>query len=345
MKAIGYSDSLPIDDPRALFDFEAPTPAPGPYDLLVRVAAVSVNPVDTKVRVRRTGTDDAPVILGWDAAGVVEAVGTAVSLFRPGDAVYYAGDLQRPGTNAQYHLVDERIAAAKPASLDFPAAAALPLTALTAWEMLFDRLKLSLPAADGSRQRGRLLIVGGAGGVGSIAIQLARRLTDMTVIATASRPQSIAWVRELGAHHAVDHSKPLDEEIAALGLDGGLDGGVDAIFSTNATDHHWPALVRALAPQGRVGLIDDPDAFDVRLLKGKSASLHWELMFTRSMFQTADMIRQHEILTEVARLVDTGSLRTTLTEVLGPIDAATLRRAHALIESGRSIGKLVLAGF
>ncbi|MBS7541312.1 zinc-binding alcohol dehydrogenase family protein [Ancylobacter lacus] len=336
MKAIGYTRSLPIADASSLVDLDLPDPTPGPRDLLVRVHAISVNPVDTKVRLRRQGTEDAPVVLGWDAAGVVEAVGAEVSLFRPGDAVFYAGDLNRPGTNAELHVVDERLVGPKPASLGFAEAAALPLTSLTAWEGLFDRLEL--PAGGGAGRS--LLVVGAAGGVGSLVVQLARQLTAVTVIGTASRPQSREWVEALGAHAVIDHGRPLSEELAKAGL-----GEVDYVYSLTATEQHWPEIVKAARPQGRIALIDDPKTLDALALKGKSLSLHWELMFTRSLFQTPDMIRQHEILAELSRLVDAGRLRTTLGERAGTINAANLRRAHAALESGRTIGKIVLEGW
>ena len=335
MKAIGFRRPLPITEPEALVEVELPRPVPGPRDLLVRVAAVSVNPVDTKVR-RSADPGGEVRVLGFDAAGVVEAVGAEVTLFRPGEAVFYAGAIDRAGSNAEHQLVDERIVGAKPRSLDFAAAAALPLTSLTAWEMLFDRLAIRRDASAGRT----LLIIGAAGGVGSMAVQLARRLTDLTVIGTASRPETAAWVRELGAHHTLDHGRPMPPQLQELGI-----AGVDYLFSTTMTDRHFPAIVEMMAPQGRFGLIDDPETIDVRLLKRKSVSLHWELMFTRSLFQTPDMARQHEILDEVARLVDDGTLRTTLAEQLGRIDAENLTRAHAMVESGRTRGKIVLAGF
>ncbi len=341
MKAIGYRKSLPIADIDSLVDVEIDRPVPVGRDLLVRVEAVSINPVDTKLRRNAAPADGALRVLGFDAAGVVEAVGPDATLFRPGDAVFYAGSIDRPGTNAEFHLVDERIVGARPASLSVAEAAALPLTAITAWEMLFHRLALPRDASDRKGGEGRsLLIVGGAGGVGSIAIQLARRLTGVRVLATASRPETADWVRELGAHDVIDHSRPMADQVKALGV-----AGVDYVFSTTATDRHFLDLVELVAPQGRIGLIDDPEPIDIRLLKRKSVSLHWELMFTRPLYQTADMIAQHELLNEVSRLVDAGTLRTTLTETLGRIDAATLRKAHALIESGKARGKVVLEGF
>ncbi|WP_029349374.1 zinc-binding alcohol dehydrogenase family protein [Bosea sp. 117] len=335
MKAVGYIESLPISDERSLFDFETPVPSPGPRDLLVKIAAISVNPVDTKVRLRRQGTPDAPVILGWDAAGIVEAVGAEVTLFKPGDEVFYAGNINRPGTNAEYNLVDERIVGAKPKTLGFAEAAALPLTSITAWEGLFDRLQVPKKGAGG-----KLLVVGASGGVGSLVTQFARQLTDLTVIGTASRPESRKWVEELGAHAVIDHSKPLSEELARAGL-----GEVDYVYSLTQTDTHWAEIIKAVRPQGRIALIDDPKSLDALALKGKSLSLHWELMFTRSMFGTPDMIAQHELLSEVSRLVDAGTVRTTLGANYGTINAANLRRAHAAIESGRSIGKIVLEGW
>lgn len=337
MKAIGYAASLPITDTQALYAFDAPMPVPGAHDLLVQVKAISVNPVDTKVRMRRQGSEAEPVILGWDAAGVVEAVGEAVTLFRPGDEVYYAGSLTRPGTNAELHAVDERIVALKPKSLGFAEAAALPLTAITAWEGLFDRLRLPVTnAGDG----GVLLITGAAGGVGSIAVQLARRLTSFTVIGTASRPQTADWVKQLGAHHVIDHSRPLSQEVKALGLP-----GADAIFSLTRTDLHWAEIAAVMQPQGAVCVIDDPGPLDIGLLKLKAGAFHWEFMFARSMFGTPDMAAQHRLLTEVAKMVDEGLLRTTLGSHLGPITPENLRTAHGLLESGSTIGKVVLEGW
>ena len=337
MKAVGYQKSLPVTDAKSLVDVELPKPVPGGRDLLVRVQAVSVNPVDTKKRMRAEPPAGEWRVLGWDAVGIVEAAGPDVKLFKAGDPVFYAGTLNRPGTNSEYHLVDERIVGPKPKSLSNAEAVALPLTAITAWEMLFDRLdvKRAVPGAANA-----ILIIGGAGGVGSIAIQLARALTDLTVIATASRPETAAWVKQLGAHHVVDHGKPLAAEVAMLGL-----GAPAFVFSTTQTDRHFDQIVEVIAPQGRFGLIDDPDLVDMRKLKRKSASLHWEFMFTRSMFETADVLEQNKLLTEVSRLVDAGKIKTTLGETYGKINAANLRRAHALIESGKAKGKIVLEGF
>lgn len=337
MKAIGFYSSLPITDAASLVDIEIPKPELRPHDLLVRVGAVSVNPVDVKVRARTTPPEGTAHILGFDAVGVVQAVGPQVTLFRPGDEVFYAGSIDRPGTNGEYHAVDERIVGRKPATLSDAEAAALPLTAITAWELLFDRLRVPY----GSKtQEGAILIVNGAGGVGSILTQLARRLTGLTVIATASRPETIAWCKAMGAHHVIDHRAPLDEGLKGVGIP-----EVQYVASLTATDRHLPAITRALAPQGALALIDDPQTLDIVPLKRKSLSVHWELMFTRPLFGTPDLIRQHQLLNEVADLVDAGLLRTTLCEQIGPITAANLRTAHALVESGRSIGKAVLAGF
>ena len=337
MKAIAYHHSLPITDPAALLDIELPTPVASGRDLLVEIKAVSVNPVDTKVRKNRAPKEGQPEVLGWDAAGVVAAVGPEVTLFKVGDKVWYAGAINRPGSNSEFQLVDERIVGHMPASLDFAAAAALPLTAITAWELLFERLQISRDAQAPARS---LLVIGAAGGVGSVLVQLARQLTGVTIIGTASRPETADWVRELGAHHVIDHSQPLAEEIKRLGLP-----PVDYVISLNQSDRHFDQIVELIAPQGKFALIDDPEEIDVRKLKGKSVSLHWELMFTRSLFQTPDMIKQHELLDELAQLVDAGTIKTTLAERFGKIDAANLKRAHALLESNTARGKIVLEGF
>ena len=337
MKAIAYYASLPITDPQSLQDIELPAPQPGPRDLLVEVKAISVNPVDTKVRLNMPPEGGNPKVLGWDVAGVVQAVGTDVSLFKPGDRVYYAGSIARAGGNSELHTVDERIVGRMPASLGFAEAAALPLTAITAWELLFERLQVQPGHVDAGQS---LLIVGAAGGVGSILTQLASQLTGLTVIASASRPETQAWARELGADHVLDHSQPLSAELKRLGL-----GPVTHVASLTQTDQHLAELVEALAPQGRLALIDDPKALDVGLLKRKSLSLHWEFMYTRSLYETPDMIEQHHLLNRVAELIDAGTLRTTVGEHFGRIDAANLQRAHALLESGKARGKIVLEGF
>ena len=337
MKAVAYLQSLPAEHADALLDIELPEPVAGPRDLLVEVRAISVNPVDTKVRRNTQPEAGQPKVLGWDVAGVVVAVGSETSLFQVGDEVFYAGSIARAGGNSERHLVDERIVGRKPRSLGFAEAAALPLTAITAWELLFERLQL----VEGQGADQQLLIVGAAGGVGSIMLQLARQLTDVTLIATASRPETQAWVREMGAHHVIDHSKPLHEELQRAGF-----ASVSHVASLTQTDRHFDQLVEALAPQGRLALIDDPEQpLDVMKLKRKSLSLHWELMFTRSLFETPDMIEQHRLLQRVSELVDQGVLRTTLGEHFGVINAANLRCAHALLESGKAKGKIVLEGF
>jgi zinc-binding alcohol dehydrogenase family protein len=337
MKAVGYKTTGPIDREDALQDITLEKPVAEGRDLLVKINAVSVNPVDTKMRVRQEPEPGDWGVLGYDAAGVVEAVGPEVENFKPGDAVFYAGAINRPGTNSEYHLVDERIVGRKPASLSDAEAAALPLTAITAWEMLFDRLDVKRPTAQGGNT---ILIIGGAGGVGSITIQLLRALTDLTVIATASRSETQGWVRECGAHHVIDHRQPLAPQVKALGL-----SAPGFVFSTTQTDAHFADIVELIAPQGRFGLIDDPAELDARPLKRKAISLHLELMFTRPLFGTPDMAEQGELLNEVAALVDAGKIRSTVTEVAGKIDAANLRAVHARIESGSARGKIVLEGF
>ena len=337
MKAVGYKKSLPIDAADALIDFETAKPEPKGRDIRVAVKAISANPVDYKVRKRAEPPAGETKILGFDAAGVVDAVGPDVSLFKPGDEVWYAGSIQRQGTNSEFHLVDERIVGHKPKTLPFAQSAALPLTSITAWELLFDRLGVAPGKSVDPRT---LLIIGGAGGVGSILIQLARRLTGLTVVATASRPESSKWCLDLGAHHVIDHSKPMKDQIAALKIP-----PVALIAALTNTEQHFAALADIVAPQGKIGLIDDPASLNVNLLKGKAVSLHWESMFTRSSFQTDDMIAQHKLLDDVASLIDNGVLRTTLDKVLGRINAANLKQAHALLEGGRSTGKLVLEGW
>jgi len=335
MKAIVYTQhGLPIDDPQALIDTELPMPLAGPHDLLVEVRAVSVNPVDTKIRLGVAVNE--PRVLGWDASGIVRAVGSDVTLFAPGDEVFYAGSIVRPGSNSQFQAVDERIVGRKPANLGFAEAAALPLTSITAWELLFDRLRVPEGGGEGKS----LLIVGAGGGVGSILTQLARRLTRLTVIGSASRDATREWVTKLGAHHTVDHTRPMQPQLEELGF-----ANVDIVISLTHTDRHYQDIIDALAPQGQLALIDDPATLDAVPLKRKSISLHWELMFTRSMFETADMVRQNELLNRVAAMIEDGALTTTLGEHFGTINAANLRRAHALIESNRAIGKIVLENF
>ncbi|RAK58021.1 zinc-binding alcohol dehydrogenase family protein [Phenylobacterium deserti] len=334
MKAVGYREPGPIDRPQALEDIEVAAPTPGPHDLLVEVRAVSVNPADYKIR-KNVRPESGHRILGWDAAGVVLAAGAEVTGFKAGDEVFYAGAIDRAGSNAEQQVVDARIAGPKPKNLSFAEAAALPLTAITAWEALFDRF----PIRRSPESKGSILIVGGAGGVGSVAVQLARRLTGLTVIATASRPETQAWVRELGAHHVIDHSRPMAAQLVELGIQ------PEYVFSTTHSDVHFKDIAELIAPQGHLALIDDPETFDVAPLKRKSIAVHWELMFTRSIFQTPDMAEQGRLLAEVSRLVDEGVLKTTLADHFGPINAENLIRAHAFVESGKARGKIVLEGF
>jgi NADPH2:quinone reductase len=337
MKAVALTHYLPIDDPASLADVELDDPSPAGHDLLVRVEAVSVNPVDTKVRSPKSQVEAQPKVLGWDAAGTVIAVGNEVTLFKKGDAVYYAGDVTRAGSNAQLQVVDERIVGRKPDTLDFAQAAALPLTTLTAWELLFDRFGFD---ADGGDRDRSLLIIAGAGGLGSIAIQLARR-AGLKVIATASREETVAWCKRMGADHVIDHRRPLRPQLEAAGF-----RHVDAVACFTGAESYWQQITDVVAPQGCIGLVVGLRApLDLELIKNKSASVHWEFMFTRAMFGTPDIARQHEILTRAADLVDRGELRTTVTETLRPINATNLREAHRRLESGTTIGKLVLAGW
>jgi zinc-binding alcohol dehydrogenase family protein len=339
MKAIGYYQPLPIDNPDSLQDIELPAPVAAARDLLVRVKAVSVNPVDTKVRKNAAPEAGQAKVLGWDAVGTVEAVGAGVKNFKVGDRVYYAGSIIRPGANAELHAVDERIAALAPRSLDDAQAAALPLTTITAYELLFDRLRVPKDGGDGGDGQ-TLLITGGAGGVGSILIQLARQLTKLRIVATASRAETREWCLALGAHTVIDHSKPLAAELKAAGI-----GEVDMVASLTQTEQHYAQIIESLKPQGQLAVIDDMKVLDAMPLKTKSLSLHWEMMFARSRFETPDMAEQGKLLAEVAALVDAGRIRTTANASFGTINAANLRRAHALIESGKAQGKVVLAGF
>jgi NADPH2:quinone reductase len=336
MKAIGYTEPGPAARPDALITRKLPDPIATGHDILVRVSAVSVNPVDTHLR-RGAPAANGFGVLGYDAVGTVDAVGSEVSLFKRGDRVWYAGSIARPGTNSELHLVDERIVSLAPTSLSDADAAALPLVAITAWEMLFDRFDVARPVAIDNRT---ILIIGGAGGVGSIAIQIAKRVAGMTVIATASRPETIDFVRAMGADHVVDHSKPMAPQIAALGI-----GAPGFVFSTTGAEPHFDDIAELIAPQGRIGVIAGIGKADANALTGKSVSLHFELMFTRSSIGTPDMVEQHHLLDEVARLVDAGTLKTTRTEHFGRITPEDLLRAHTLLESGKAIGKIVLEGF
>jgi zinc-binding alcohol dehydrogenase family protein len=340
MRAVGYGHGRADASSACLIDLQLPEPEPGPADLLVQVEAVGVNPVDAKVRRRELPPDGDWRVLGWDCAGTVLAVGAEVRGFAAGDRVWYAGALDRPGCNSERHVVDHRLVGHRPPAWTPSQAAALPLTAITAWELLFDRLRLQRGASAHANQT--LLVVGAAGGVGSILVQLAQRLTGLTVVGTASRPASRSWLRDFGVEHVIDHHQPLAAQVASLDLP-----PVHAAISLTHTAEHFESLVELLAPQGALALIDDPDpsAINVLALKRKSLSLHWELMFTRSLFQTADMAEQGRILQQVSELASAGSLRTTLQTCLGPIDAAHLQRAHAVMEAGSGIGKLVLAGW
>ncbi len=335
---MGLFRYLPVENPDSLVDIELPSPVPSGRDILVRVHAVSVNPVDTKIRAPRSNVEKEPRVLGWDASGVVEAVGTGSVLFKPGDEVFYAGSVVRPGCNSELHLVDERIVAKKPKTLSYAEAAALPLTAITAWEALFDRMHIP---RDGSAKGRSILIVGGAGGVGSIAIQIAKQVAKLTVIATASREESRAWCLKNGADLVVNHSADLSSQIQAAGHQ-----NVDYVFCLNNIQAHFPALVDLVAPQGLIcSIVGSNVALDVGRLFQKSAGLVWELMFTRSQFQTPDMEEQHRLLESISGLVDSGNIVTTLTRTLRPINAANLREAHRLIEDGHTTGKIVLEGF
>lgn len=336
MRAIAYQTPQPISADSSLVDVDLPMPEATGRDLLVEIKAVSVNPVDVKVRAKAVPTAGQWRVLGFDAAGIVKAVGPDVTLFKPGDEVFYAGAINRPGTNSEFHLVDERIVGSKPKSVDFAAAAALPLTAITAYEVLFDRLKVQDPVP-GSNV---ILIIGGAGGVGSIAIQLARQRTGLTIIATASRPETQAWAKDLGAHHVISHADPLAPQIAALGL-----GAPGFVFSTTNTSDHLGDIAEAIAPQGRFALIDDPKTLDIVTFKPKAVSVHWESMFARPVYSTADIEEQHRLLNTVSAMVDAGTIRSTLTETIGSINAVNLKKAHGLVETGKMKGKIVLAGF
>ncbi len=334
MKAIGYSETGPITAVNSFVEFETDIPVPGPKDILVEVQGVSMNPVDVKVRALMQPDGGSPRVLGFDAAGTVKAVGADVTLFQPGDEVFYAGDITRPGSNAEYQLVDERIAGKKPLSLEFAEAAGLPLTSITAWEILFDSFGLK----EGDGEGEALLIVGAAGGVGSILIQLAKQLTSLTVIATASRADTEAWVKEMGADHVINHRNPLDEEIKSLGIQ------PKYVASLTHTDKHFGAIVELIKPRGHIALIDDPQSLDMASIKPKALSFSWEFMFTRSMFQTEDMDAQHKLLTRVSDMLDKGILKSTVTRNIGAMTVENLKAAHAAQESGASIGKTVLDG-
>lgn len=341
MKAVGYIKSLPISDAASLQDIELPQPIAAGHDILVKIKAIAVNPVDYKIRTRVSGTEGNYKILGWDAVGEVVGTGELVTKVKPGDMVYYAGDLNRQGSNAEYQLVDERLVGMKPRSLSDAEAAALPLTSITAWEILFDHLDIKQQSPKSSEKSGEIiLVVGAAGGVGSILIQLAKAITGATVIATASRPSSTSWVKKLGADYVIDHSKPLQPQIEALGI-----GQVTHVASLNSTDSYFESYIALLVPFGRIAMIDDPATLDVMKIKPKSLSLHIEFMFARSMFKAADMDEQGRLLNHIADLIDQGYVQTTIGKNLGPINSENLRAAHTKLESGSAIGKIVLEGF
>jgi zinc-binding alcohol dehydrogenase family protein len=335
MKAVGYYQCHAVSEQDALLDIELPIPTAEGHDLLIEVKAISVNPVDTKVRKASAPEAGAAKVLGWDAAGVVQAVGSDVTLFNVGDRVWYAGSLVRAGSNSEFQLVDERIVGHMPTSLSFAEAAALPLTSVTAWELLFDRLEVQRANAGAS-----LLVIGASGGVGSILVQLAKQLTTLDIIATASRPESKEWLNTIGAHHVINHHQPMQAQLTAIGID-----EVDYVISLNKTDEHFDQIVAVIKPQGKFALIDDPELIDVRKLKRKSVSLHWELMFTRALFNTPDLIKQHEMLNQIAQYVDQGLIKTTVNHHLGTINANNLKQAHVMLESHQVIGKIVLEGF
>ncbi|MBI0425106.1 zinc-binding alcohol dehydrogenase family protein [Psychrobacter sp. NG27] len=346
MKAIGYQDNLPIDNEMALQDITLDTPVASGRDVLVEVKAISVNPVDYKIREARPAAEGEFAVIGWDAAGVVTAVGEDVSLFSIGDRVYYAGDLTRSGSNAEYQLVDERIVGRMPESLSFSEAAALPLTTITAWEMLFDRLQVPVAPSENSddtkttESRPTILVVGAAGGVGSIMTQLLKTKTQAVIIGTASRDDSVKWLKTLGADYVINHRNPLSDELKNTGIT-----EVDYVVSLNNTEEHYAEIIKCLKPQGKLGLIDDPKALDINALKPKSLSLHWEFMFARSMFNTPDMIEQHRLLNQVATMIDASQLKTTVAHELGAITASNLRRAHQMLENREAHGKIVLEGW
>jgi NADPH2:quinone reductase len=334
MKAVGVKKSLPVTDKNCFVEFEAEIVSPKGHDILVEVGAIAVNPVDYKRRLMSAvdKTLDAPAILGWDAVGVVKEVGEKVSLFKAGDEVFYAGDITRPGCNAEFQLVDERIVGKKPKSLNLEESASMPLTSLTAWEGLFDRMRISKEKDFGKS----ILIIGGAGGVGSIAIQLAKYV-GLTVIATASREESINWCKELGADFVVDH-RDLVSEVRKCNFK-----EVDYIFDLVDINSYWNAVVELIKPQGHItSITGSNEPLALNALKTKSASFSWELMYTRSMFQTEDQIEQHKILNQISELLDNKILRCTLKHTFHGLTAENLRLAHEMLESGKTIGKIAV---
>lgn len=347
IKAIGYQGNLAIDNEQALQDITLDKPTVSGHDILVEVKAISVNPVDYKIRQSRPAPEGEYAVIGWDAAGIVTAVGDEVSLFSVGDKVYYAGDLTRSGSNAEYQIVDERIVGHMPSSLSFAEAAALPLTTITAWEMLFERLQVPVTHSSADKNSSNesdndvsVLVIGAAGGVGSILTQLLKTRTSATIIGTASRDESVQWLKNLGADHVINHHNPLFDELQKIGV-----SEVDYVVSLNNTDEHYEEIIKCLKPQGKFGLIDDPKSLDANILKTKCLSLHWEFMFTRSMFHTSDMLEQHHLLNAVAKLIDAGKIKTTIAHNLGTITAEHLRTAHQMLENQQAHGKIVLEGW
>lgn len=340
MKAVALTRYIAMDDPASLLDVDLPVPRPAGRDLLVAVRAVAVNQLDNRVRTPKTKIEPAPRVLGWDAAGVVEAVGPEVTRFRPGDRVYYAGDIMRPGSYSEYQLVDERIAGTMPASLPFEAAAAFPLATITAWEAIFDRLRVPMPEASPASPAS-MLIIGGGGGVGSIAVQLAAKVAGLTVIATASRPASQEWVRSMGAHHVIDHGADIPAQLQAIGM-----ADVDYVLILADTDRYYETAARVVAPQGSIcTVVEAKKPIDFGLLWDKSVTLAWEMVFTRTDFQTADLCRQGELLDQAARLINAGTIVPIHTHTLAPIDAARVHRALSLLQGGGLQGKIVLKDF
>lgn len=335
MKAVGFYQYLPIEEKDSFLNVEVPDPVPGAHDLVVRVKAVSVNPVDTKTRMSKGPevTEKEPQIIGWDASGIVESVGEHCQVFKPGDEVFYAGDKSRPGAYGEKHIVDERIVGKKPRQLSFAESAAVPLTAITAWEGMFTRLGINSE----KDQYKSILIIGGAGGVGSIAIQLAK-WAGLHVIATASRPETEEWCRKMGADEVINHREPILPQLETLDFE-----SVPYIFCLNDTAYHWKNMVDSIAPQGKIcSIVGSKEALDLSQLQHKSVTFAWEYMFTRPMLQTDDMIAQHRLLTEVSELLDKEALQTTLTETLSPLEATTVKEAHKKVESGKMIGKIVI---
>lgn len=334
MKAIGYKQAGPISDADSLIQVELDKPLLDDHDLLVAVKGISLNPVDIKVRASMEPELGAKVI-GYDAAGIVVEVGSAVSRFKVSDSVFYAGDITRQGTNAEFHAVDERIVGKKPSTQNFAEAAGFPLTSITAWELLFE----SLAIKEGDGKGESILIIGGAGGVGSILIQLTKQLTNLTIVTTASRPETIEWVKKMGADHVINHRESLTDQMKELGLQPRY------VASLNGTEQHFNSIVDLIKPRGHIALIDDPKDFNIGLIKPKALSFSWEFMFARSMFQTEDIAKQHYLLNRVSELIDSGKLISTVTSNLGKLSVENLKEAHRLQETGRVIGKNVLGGF